>query len=78
METINIGDAIEYVDVHGHGHSALVTAVHGTGQTPSINVVYVTGDSAKTDQYGWQIERETSVSHEEQQAAHGRFWRVLK
>jgi hypothetical protein len=42
--------------------------------TPSINLVYVTGDEAKTDPYGRQIERATSVVHKSGQSAHGRYW----
>lgn len=41
---------------------------------PSINLVYVEGDVDKTDSYGRQIVRQTSVTHRTNQSAHGRFW----
>lgn len=41
---------------------------------PSINVVYVTADESKTDPYGTQIERATSVGHRQGQTAHGYYW----
>jgi hypothetical protein len=45
---------------------------------PSLNLVYVSDDPNKTDQYGRQIERgATSVVHQRNQAAHGRFWRFI-
>lgn len=38
---------------------------------PSVNVVFVVSDEAKTDSYGRQIDRATSVPHESLQSAHG-------
>jgi len=82
METeteVRIGDAVEYVDEYGHPHMALVTQNWGQGtQRPSINLLWISGDSSKTDQYGRQVERNTSVVHEDNQSAHGRYWRFLK
>lgn len=74
-----VGGAITFVDPLGIERAAIVTAVHGLpmgGTKPSINVVYVTGDESKTDTYGRQIERSTSVVHQGNQAAHGMFWRA--
>lgn len=42
---------------------------------PSINLVYVSDDGTKTDPYGRQIERSTSVVHKSNQSAHGMYWR---
>jgi hypothetical protein len=40
----------------------------------SINVVIVCDDPLKTDTYGNQIERHTSVVHKDRQTAHGFYW----
>lgn len=72
-----------YVDGFGVAHDALVTQDWSYGKefeiapgaTPSINVVYVTADEDKRDNYGVQIQRETSVVHQVSQQAHGRYWK---
>jgi hypothetical protein len=72
-----IGQHVVFTDAHGMGHPALITAVHGSAGPdwqPSINVVIVTDDTSKTDPYGRQIERHTSVVHKAMQGAHGMFW----
>ena len=72
-----IGQAVVFTDAHGVGHPALTTAVHGTasqGYQPAVNLVFVTGDASKTDPYGRQIERHSSVVHRVSQGAHGMFW----
>jgi hypothetical protein len=72
-----IGQHVVFTDAHGMGHPALLTAVHGTatsGWNPAVNLVFVTEDTSKTDPYGRQIERHTSVVHRMQQSAHGMFW----
>jgi len=86
QHTLEIGDAVEYVDEFGVAHSALVTQNWGSATfeadpeqpwlCPSINVVYVAGDESQTDSYGRQIARQTSVVHELNQQAHGRYYRV--
>lgn len=78
-----IGTQVEFVDPTGNSHDALVTAVWGitvnpNTTKPSVNLVYVSNDETKTDQYGRQIERNTSVVHESNQYAHGMFWREKK
>lgn len=81
---VKIGDTVEYVDVYGRPHNALVTIVwdgghvSGFNDKPSINLVYVSDDDSHVDQYGRQIARNTSVVHESVQAAHGFFWRELE
>lgn len=42
---------------------------------PCINLVYVELDETKTDSYGRQIARNTSVPHQSMTQAHGMFWR---
>lgn len=71
------GDHVVFVDPVGVEHDALVTANWGAADdpTPSLNVVYVDGDETKTDSYGRQIARSTSVVHQSKQAAHGMYWR---
>jgi len=85
---LNIGDSVRYTDHHGVEHVALITQNWLNGQKlktyqeqygnfPSINLVYVVKDESKSDPYGHQIERDTSVVHKSQQAAPGNFWRFL-
>lgn len=72
-----IGQSVKFTDAHGQGHAALVTAVHGSARAdwqPSLNLVFVTDDTSKTDPYGRQIERHTSVVHRFVQGANGMFW----
>jgi hypothetical protein len=40
----------------------------------SINLAYVSGNLEDTDSYGTQIKRETSVCHQSNQSAPGRYW----
>ncbi len=76
MNDIAIGDSVIFTDAVAVEHQALVTAVWGTGN-PAINIVFVSDDKARTDQYGRQLERHTSVCHKSVQQAHGMFWRRL-
>lgn len=74
---MDFGDQVVYVDERGKEHNALVTAVWGNDPTTSsVNLVFVVADDSKTDQYGRQIQRETSVVPEINQAAHGRMWKM--
>lgn len=78
-----IGDHVVFVDPFGAEHDALVTQTWNTPgphpgdgtDTPALNVVCVDADEAKTDSYGRQIARSTSVVHQSHQAAHGMYWR---
>lgn len=75
MANPQIGEIVEYVDHHGKPHKAIVTANWSGGQeNGAINLVFVSADDAKTDQYGRQIERDTSVVHKSRQTAPGNFW----
>lgn len=73
-----IGTVVKYTDPHGVAHDALVTACFNGDNEPwtdyCVNIVYVVGDESKTDQYGRQIVRETSVSPRSEHSAHGRFY----
>lgn len=84
----NVGRHVKYVDEYGKAHDAIVTiwwdnyrgqrmgdpASSSGEDIPGCNLVFVTSDQMKTDQYGSQIERPTSVVHRKNQAAHGRYW----
>lgn len=77
VEPVEVGDVVRYVDAVGKSHYALVTAVWGNfveGSAPSLNVVFISDDEAKTDPYGVQIERNTSVVHHSHQEAPGLYW----
>lgn len=80
MEVLQEGDVVTYVDPRGVPRPALVTAVWGASpdtedREVGVNLVFVSGDPERKDPYGRQVERETSVVHEDSQPAHGNFWR---
>lgn len=82
MRKLGNGVPILYVNEFGVVHDALVTQDWSYGKefelkpgcTPSLNLVFVSKDDDKTDTYGSQIERATSVVHRSVQQAHGRYW----
>lgn len=71
------GDAVIFINPSRIEYNAIVTNVWGTGPNPSLNVVYVSDDESKTDQYGRQIERATSIVHRSNQAAPAFCWRRI-
>jgi hypothetical protein len=77
---LKVGIDIVFIDSHRVHHVALVTHVWPTGQAdmggkePGCNLVYVEGDESKTDPYGRQIKRETSVVHLTAQPAGCACW----
>lgn len=78
IKDIAIGDAVIYTDAYGVDRPALTTAVWGDVNSPyepAINLVFVSSDKDRTDQYGRQLERNSSVVHQSAQPAHGTFWR---
>lgn len=80
IKDIAIGDAVVFTDAVAQEHKALVTQVWGDEASPwepAVNLVFVSDDAARTDQYGRQLERHTSVVHKTAQPAHGMFWRRL-
>lgn len=67
-----VGDAVIYVDPVGGQHNALVTA---WWSDTCCNLVLTSGDEAKRDDYGRQIERQTSMNHKDVGGlAHGFYW----
>lgn len=87
MIMMQIGDAVIYVNEYGVEHDALLTAVHGGVYKavvdgvereffPCVNLLFVLKDDTRTDGYGRQIGRESSVSHKNAFAAHGRYWKL--
>lgn len=74
-EIPQVGDSVIYTDEVGVEHDALVTVYWGGDREGgSINCVYISGDSTKTDPYGRQTERASSVSRQSEHTAHGRHW----
>ncbi len=80
-----VGQHVVYVDRVGTRQDALVTVWWGPGPggvpgytsetgEPGCNVVIVSKDAAKTDSYGRQIERETSIVHRSKQPAPAFYW----
>lgn len=70
--TVAIGDPVLFTDPKGRDHHAVCTNSFGP---ICINVAFVSDDQARTDTYGRQIERATSVIHQSTAPAHGYFWR---
>lgn len=71
-----VGDAITVSDELGVLHDALVTVYFG-GERPNgaLNCVFVSSDVSKSDPYGRQTERLSSVSHKSGMVGvPGRFW----
>jgi hypothetical protein len=78
---LEVGQSVIWVDEHGLPQHALLTAIHGDEHEhegvvhyPCCNLVYTSSDGSKTDPYGRQIERQTSVPHKLEQSAHGWYW----
>jgi hypothetical protein len=74
---LKVNSPVVFMDAHRKGHHALITRVwdNSSVQVPDgCNLVYVSDDETKTDPYGRQIERETSVIHKSAQPAGGLFW----
>lgn len=71
---VKVGDAVIFADPLRNEHDAVVTAVWGPD---CINVVFVSTDESKTDTYGRQIERETSVSRHSENNCFGRSFRPV-
>jgi hypothetical protein len=76
-----VGASVVYVDPQGKAHNALVNiwwtgvnAYYSDGKEPGCNLLWISSDPLKTDTYGQQIERATSVVHKSFQPAHGNFW----
>jgi hypothetical protein len=70
--TVKVGEKVIYHNPVGKPFEALVTAVWGP---KCINIVFVSGDTERTDSFGRQIERQTSLSHVSNSPVHGQYWR---
>lgn len=71
---VKVGDAVVYADPIRHEYNAVVTAVWSKD---CINVVFVSTDEDKTDSYGRQIERATSVTRHSESNCFGRSFRPV-
>lgn len=71
----SVGDVVTYVDEHSQPHDALVTIYFG-GDSPNgaMNLVFVSSDPDKSDPYGRQIERRSSISRQSEYTAPGNYW----
>lgn len=67
-----VGQHVKWHDPVGVEHDALITAVWNP---TLVNLVIVSKDDNRTDQYGRQIERQTSSSYKSMNQAHGFYWR---
>ncbi len=68
---LKTGQHVIYVDPVARQHDAVITAVWGP---TCINIVYVSPDDKRTDSWGRQIERSTSLSHRSVTPAHGNYF----
>lgn len=92
VQPVARGDVVTVVGEDYVEHAALVTEVHGEfgkvydtvdggkrTYVPCINVAYVSADRAKTDPYGGQLERMSSLQHYSQGPVDmprpGRYWK---
>jgi hypothetical protein len=69
---VHVGDVVIYHNPVAKPFKALVTAVWSA---VCLNVVVISDDAAKTDPYGRQIERFTSLSWGGNMTVHGNYWR---
>jgi len=69
---MKVGDVVIYTDEIRRDHNAIVTAVWSPDM---INVVFCSPDDSKTDSYGRQIERSTSVGRWAESNTWGRCFR---
>ena len=81
LREVEVGQHVIFVDEDRGRHHALVvavwgeTVVHDRGISyPTLNLVYVSSDESKTDQYGRQIERVSSITPIEGSMAPGFCW----
>lgn len=76
---LKVGEVVVYVDSFRAEHLALVTSVfRSSGEYPDgCNLVYVSADESKTDTYGRQVERQTSVCHISVNPGNGNCWKDL-
>lgn len=77
--TPEVGDPVIYVDPKRRENNAVVIAVwpdmSGPDEPPGVNLAYADPEEGSQDSYGRQVARDTSVVHQQNQAAPGRYWR---
>lgn len=74
-----IGKSVKFADPWGVTHEAFITYCFSVGDDDKpmcVNLVYVSDDNDKTDQYGRQITRHTSVMRRNEFTAHGIWFEV--
>ena len=78
---LKVGQAVLFIDQRREWHDALITAIWGEPYegpdgryVPCVNLLVVDHDERKSDQYGRQICRHTSVVHHTSQSAPGFCW----
>jgi len=86
LKQVEVGELVVFLDANRVQHNALLTAVWGEHRIgngfdgkpyeswPCVNLVFVVSTDDKQDQYGRQIQRETSVSHFAGSQAPGMYW----
>lgn len=77
---MKVGQAVMFTDELGVERPGVLTCVHGgeAEAAPYVNLVTVSLEPLKTDDYGRQIERYSSVTHESVKGSlPGRFYRAL-
>ncbi len=75
IKELIVGENVIFIDSTRVEHAALVTNVFGMSGCQGCNVVYASSDDAKTDNYGRQLERATSVCHLSVNPAKANCWR---
>ena len=65
----------QHVQDEETGEIRLTHAADDLSELPPLNVVFVSDDDKRQDQYGRQLERETSVPHKEANLVHGFYWK---
>lgn len=75
-----VRDHVIFVDSLGRPHDALITGMgdpkwHAEmNREPWVNLIIISDDENRSDSYGRQTERFTSVSYKAGTQAHGQYW----
>ena len=77
-EELTFEPHVVFTDEVGVKHDALLTQVWSRDEEGPVvaNLVFVVADPQKSDPYGHQIERRTSVSRRNEYSAHGFFFEL--
>jgi hypothetical protein len=71
---LKFGQEVIFIDPYKREHRALITDVHGN---TCCNLVFVSDDEKKTDDWGRQLERESSCVHISQNEARAHCWKHI-